>query len=75
MTYLLAILIFGGGFTLGHETSTVTAECRSEPLVTTNCVDIAPPTDDSFGATTTSYVSLIGQYRKCKAACETVVTK
>lgn len=72
MTYLLAILLFGGGFYTGHESSTVTAECRSEPLVTANCVEIVPPADDSFGATTTAYVGLIGQYRKCKAACTEV---
>ena len=69
MSYLLAALLFGGGFFTGHSTSTITAECRSDALVAAECVEIAPPSDDSFGATTSSYVLLVGQYRKCKAAC------
>jgi hypothetical protein len=73
--YLVYILLFGGGFYVGHDTSTVVAECRSEPLIVANCVEIEPPADDSFGSTTTSYISLVGQYRKCKAACSTSVNQ
>lgn len=66
---LVASLSFAGGWWVGHEDSAVTVECRNEPLVTSECVDISPPADDSFGATTASYISLVGQYRKCKTAC------
>lgn len=61
-------LTFGGGWYVGHEN--VSVSCLDEPLVAANCVDIQPPNDPSFGATTSSYVNLVGQYRKCKAACE-----
>lgn len=44
--------------------------CQQSPLVVTECPAIQPPEDDTFGATTRSYSSLVTQYRKCKAACE-----
>lgn len=71
-TILLVILAFGGGWFSGHKNSTETilVDCKNRPLVTSECVDIVPPADDSFGATTASYVSIVGQYRKCRAACE-----
>ena len=65
---LVLTATFGGGWYVGHEHPTVS--CKNEPLITANCVEIQPPSDDSFGATTTSYIELIGTYRKCKAACE-----
>lgn len=64
---LLVIAIFFGGYEVGHKNSVVS--CESSPLVVSSCVGIQPPQDDSFGSTTVSYVSLVGQYRKCKAAC------
>lgn len=66
---LYIVLAFGGGYFAGHKNSTVTAECKSNPLIITQCAEIYPPKDDSFGATTESYISLIDQYKKCKAAC------
>lgn len=64
---LVLAVTFGGGWYAGHENPTVS--CLSEPLIKATCVEIHPPVDDSFGATTTSYIDLIGTYRKCKAAC------
>lgn len=43
--------------------------CVQAPLVVTECPTIRPPEDDSFGATTRSYTSLVTQYQKCKVAC------
>ena len=59
---------FLGGYYAGHENPSV--NCLDEPLITTNCIAIDPPTDDSFGATTTKLIEVVGQYKKCKAACE-----
>ncbi len=67
---LLAAAFFVSGWLTGHEKSTVTVDCRNEPLIKTECVDIYPPEDNTFGATTSSYISLVGQYRKCKQACQ-----
>lgn len=64
------IVAFAAGWFTGHENSTVTADCRNEPLIVSECVEIYPPQDDTFGATTTAYINLVGQYRKCKQACE-----
>ena len=64
----IAAVVFLGGWWTGHEHPTVS--CLNAPLITANCVEIKPPQDDSFGATTTSYIELVGTYRKCKAACE-----
>ena len=69
-TVLYFVLAFGGGYFAGHKNSTVTAECRNIPLITTNCTEIYPPVNDTFGATTESYISLIDTYKKCKSACE-----
>ena len=67
MEYLLATLLFSGGWWTGHQSVTVTVQ--NDPLAIAACVDIYPPADDSFGSTTASYISLVGQYRQCKAAC------
>lgn len=66
---VIALVSFMSGFFTGHETSTVTVVCRDEPLIALECVDIHPPQDETFGATTSAYISLVGQYRKCKQAC------
>ena len=68
-TLLYLALAFGGGLYAGHKNSTITVECKSEPLVITQCADIHPPKDDSFGSTTESYINLIDTYKKCKTAC------
>lgn len=68
MEILLALVLgFGGGYF--YKGDHVEAECKSEPLITANCPTILPPEDDTFGATTRSYTSLVDQYQKCKAAC------
>lgn len=67
MEYLLAALLFSGGWWTGHQNVTVTI--TDNPLTIAACVDIYPPAGDSFGETTASYISLVGQYRQCKAAC------
>ena len=67
MILLYVAIVFGGGYYAGHETSTVT--CRNEPLITTNCIDLQPPTDDSFGSTTVSLIEAVAANKRCKAAC------
>ena len=67
----IAVVAFLGGYWTGHETPTVS--CQDAPLITANCVEIQPPVDDSFGATTASYVELISTYRKCSAAAHASV--
>ena len=61
-------LSFGAGYFVGHENPTVS--CLDATLIETNCVELDPPTDPSFGATTSKLIEVVGQYRKCKAACE-----
>ena len=70
-TILYFVLAFGGGYFAGHKdsTRTVSVECRDSSLITVQCVEIFPPADESFGATTDSYISLIDTYKKCKSAC------
>ena len=68
-TILYFVLAFGGGYFAGHKNSTVIAECKDQSLIITQCADIKPPENDSFGATTESYISLIDQYKKCQKAC------
>ena len=65
---LALALTFGAGFYVGHENPTVS--CLNAPLIETNCIELQPPTDPSFGATTSKLIEVVGQYRKCKAACE-----
>ena len=67
-TILVLVLTFGSGYYVGHEHPTVS--CLDAPLIGTNCVELTPPTDPSFGATTSKLIEVVGQYRKCKAACE-----
>lgn len=38
------------------------------PLVLASCPDLAPLSDDTFGATTMKLVEVAGQYRKCQRA-------
>lgn len=50
------------------------AGCGSTPAVPDNslariaCPEARSPADDSFGATTVAYLSLVEQYKKCRAA-------
>lgn len=66
---LIFVLGLGGGYWAGHETSTVIAECKNEPLIITECGEIFPPVDATFGATTNAYIDLVGKYKSCRAAC------
>ena len=68
-TLILYIAIALGGYFVGNKNSTITVECKSEPLIITQCAEIRPPKDDSFGATTSSYMHLIDTYNKCRTAC------
>lgn len=38
------------------------------PLVVSNCPELAPLLDDSFGATVLKLVEIANQYRDCRAA-------
>lgn len=67
MNILIVLAVFAGGWFTGHETSTTV--CVDGPLVVAECVEIFPPQDETFGATTSAYIGLVGQYRKCKQAC------
>jgi hypothetical protein len=69
MEIIVAIAFFLGGYEWG-QASVEAPVCASKPLVTTECPAIQPPADDTFGATTRSYSSLVTQYKKCKVACE-----
>jgi len=62
-------LAFGGGFWLGHESPTIS--CRDEPLITANCVEVPPPSDNSFGATAYTMRKLHDQYKECRNAINT----
>jgi hypothetical protein len=70
-TALIMLLSFGGGYFAGHKnsTETIVTSCKSEPLIIAECIDINPPVDNTFGATTNAYVDLVGRYKSCKAAC------
>ena len=71
---LLITLGFGGGWAAhGKADPPAQVQCLSNATVTATCTEIQPPADHSFGATTSSYVDLVSQYRKCRAACTTVV--
>jgi len=65
-TILVVSLILNGWQYLQEPTK---IECKPDPLITSQCVDIEPPTDKSFGAAMNGYSSLVTTYRKCKAAC------
>lgn len=65
---LVLAATFGGGWYVGHQNPSVS--CVVAAQVKENCVDVEPPIDASFGATTTKLVELIGTYKRCKAACE-----
>lgn len=64
---LVALAFMWGGYEYGK--AEVPACSQQSPLTVAECPDIVPPEDDSFGATTRSYSSLITTYRKCKASC------
>lgn len=64
---LIAVLSFGGGWWYGSED--ITVDCKPNPLITAECIEIEPPSDKSFGAAMNGYSSLVTTYRKCKAAC------
>jgi len=51
----------------GHEQ--VPSSPQPNPLVEAECLDIPPPTDPSFGATTQSMLTCVGTYKRCRAAC------
>jgi hypothetical protein len=66
-TLLYALIVFAAGTYTGYDNRTVS--CRNDPLITTNCIDLQPPADDSFGATTVSLIEAVGANKRCKAAC------
>lgn len=68
-TVLIIVLSAAVGW-FAHGKEEVQVDCQAKPLVVTECPTIHPPEDDTFGATTRSYSSLVTQYKKCKAACE-----
>ena len=65
---IVVIAFFAGGYEYG-QASVKHPICQESALKVTECPEIQPPSDDTFGATTRSYSSLVTQYRKCKAAC------
>ena len=69
MIETIAVLVatFAVGFWTGHQNPTVS--CLDQPLITSTCVELTPPSDESFGATSTSLIEAVTTYRKCKAAC------
>jgi len=69
MIEMLVVLAFAWG---GYEYGKAEAPAcpQQSPLVVSECPEIQPPTDDTFGATTRAYSSLVTQYRKCKTACQ-----
>lgn len=70
MEIIVVIAFFIGGYEYGQASVTIPV-CPSASQIALECTDIQPPQDDTFGATTRSYSSLITQYRKCKTACTT----
>ena len=59
-------LAFGGGWWVGHESPSIS--CREEVLIKTSCIDVPPPADASFGATTFTLRKLHDQYKECRQA-------
>jgi len=41
----------------------------TSPLAVAECVEIVPPVDNTFGATTSALIQCVGTYRKCSTAC------
>lgn len=39
------------------------------PLAISQCVEIQPPVDNTFGSTTQSLLDCVGTYKKCQKAC------
>lgn len=63
---IVALAFMLGGYEYGKAE---VKPCQKDPQVVVQCTDIQPPEDESFGAQTRAYSSLITQYRKCKKAC------
>ena len=72
MEIIVVIAFFLGGYEYG-QASVIIPVCPIASQIALECMDIQPPSDDSFGSTTRSYSSLITQYRKCKTACTTAL--
>ena len=64
-------LSFGSGWYVAHENPTVS--CLDQPLITTNCIHVEPPINDTFGATANKLLELKLQYDKCSAAAHASV--
>lgn len=47
----------------------VETPCTVNPVIVASCPQLTPPSDDTFGATTYSLTTTVGQYRECRAAC------
>lgn len=43
---------------------------KPNPLVETECVEIQPPQDNTFGSTTESLLSCVGTYKRCQTAAK-----
>ena len=39
------------------------------PLAVSQCVEIQPPVDNTFGSTTSALLECVGTYRRCQTAC------
>ncbi len=66
---IILAITFGAGWWTGHENPTIS--CRDEPLITANCIEVPPPVDNSFGATTYTMRLLHDQYKECRQAIAT----
>jgi len=68
---LLLVAVTGyAGYTIGKHDSVVYTKVN--PIITANCIEPVPPSNKSFGATTSQYIATVTQYRKCIAACTAV---
>ena len=65
---LLVSFVVHFGYRWGYSAKLKDEATRQDALVTTSCPAPRPPSDDSFGATTTAYLTLLGTYRECLAA-------
>ena len=74
MEIIVGLLLLWGGYEHG-KSSVEVPSCPSVALSTVECPEIYPPEDESFGATTRSYTSLITTYRSCKKSCVTPIAK
>ena len=65
---LVAALSGYAGYNLGQPGEP--PKCEPNPLVRAQCTEMQAPVDNSFGATTFSLITLVGQYKKCRAAMQ-----